>query len=345
MIKKIIFSVSILLFFSEVIIAQRTVALHTSSGVSVFSSVNPFVDAYNNALDGDTIYLPGGSFVAPTMFDKQLYLFGVSYHPDSTLATSQTQITGNLILGENSDNSFFEGIQFAEAIVVQTDISASYMTFKRCKLNKGFNFSGSGINFSINNAFIECIILLDLNCQNLTNSTIQNSFIGRRVNNTSSNQFSNNIFFSEENNTITGGVIQSGNNNLFNNNIILDPNGKFVRTGNGNGNIFNNNLFVGSSLNVGANAILNNNYSGVNQEDIFVDQTGFEFNFNHDYNLQQPSTYLGEDGTQVGVFGGIFPFKAGAVPINPHISFKNISGSTNNNGELPIQINVNAQEN
>jgi hypothetical protein len=54
---------------------------------------------------------------------------------------------------------------------------------------------------------------------------------------------------------------------------------------------------------------------------------------------------LGEDLSQVGVYGGLFPLKEGFVPQNPHINYKNISAGTDENGLLNIQINVNAQEN
>ena len=49
--------------------AQRVVALHSSSGVTVFSSISPFIDAYNAAQAGDTLYLPGGAFAAPSLIE------------------------------------------------------------------------------------------------------------------------------------------------------------------------------------------------------------------------------------------------------------------------------------
>jgi hypothetical protein len=88
-----------------------------------------------------------------------------------------------------------------------------------------------------------------------------------------------------------------------------------------------------------------NNILGVPQQDIFVNQQGNSFSFSHDYNLQDPSLYLGTDGTEMGVFGGIFPVKPKYVPINPHIINKNIAPTTNNQGELEIQIQVAGQNN
>lgn len=69
------------------------------------------------------------------------------------------------------------------------------------------------------------------------------------------------------------------------------------------------------------------------------------FNYN-DMTLiaNSPALTAGENGTQVGVYGGLFPYKQGAVPGNPHIFQKNISASTNANGQLPVQINVRAED-
>jgi hypothetical protein len=40
----------------------------------------------------------------------------------------------------------------------------------------------------------------------------------------------------------------------------------------------------------------------------------------------------------------LFPFKEGGIPVNPHISSKNIAPQTNPSGQLGVQINVSAQE-
>jgi hypothetical protein len=338
----ILFFISVLSVCSS--FAQRVVALHSASGVSVYSSVNPLLDAYNEAVDGDTLYLPGGAFLAPTMFDKKLYIYGAGYHPDSTIATNPTLITGNINLGENSDYSIFEGIQFSNSVNTDYNVSASYITFKRCRLNTGFNFQGDGVtNLSINNAFVECVLLGNLHYYNLTNSSIFNSFIQNVVIDSKSNVFKNNIFSYNNTSNWNGGVLHRPYYNEFSNNIFLNTNYYLIYQAN-DGNIYNNNIFVATSFDYGANAITTGNYVGVIHADIFINQSGYAFDYNHDYQLQNPETYVGNDAYQVGIYGGVFPYKAGAVPVNPHISAKVISGTTNSNGELPIEIKINAQD-
>lgn len=71
----------------------------------------------------------------------------------------------------------------------------------------------------------------------------------------------------------------------------------------------------------------------------------YVFNYAHNYHLKSPTTYLGTDGTEVGIYGGTFPYKEGSVPRNPHIQLKNIASKTDDNGSLQIEIQVEAQDN
>ena len=108
-------------------------------------------------------------------------------------------------------------------------------------------------------------------------------------------------------------------------------------------NTFSNNIFS-VVPNHGNNTFVGN-YNSVDLTTVFVDQSGNTFNYSHNYHLVNPSAYLGIDNTQVGVYGGMYPVKEGAVPQNPHIQVKTISPTTDTNGDLQIQIQVEAQEN
>lgn len=335
--------VLVICFFFKGTYAQRIVALHSSS-VSIFSGVNPFVDAYNAAQNGDTLYIPGGAFAAPSLIDKQLYIFGAGYHPDSTQATNPTLITGNFNLGENSDNSMIEGIQIANQVVVGYNISASFISFKRCRFNSGVSFSGTGTsNTSINNAFVECILIGDLSLNNLSNSTLLNCILQGRVLDSKSNVFKNNIYLYNSGNY--DGVFHRPYYNEFSNSIFIITNGSYLIYDASDGNLFFNNLFVASTPNYGGNNIVTGNYTGVTATSVFVNQNGNTFSYAHDYHLQNPTLYIGNESTQVGIYGGNFPFKAGSVPINPHIGSKTIAPQTSPNGELQINIRVTAQNN
>ena len=328
--------------FPFLVSGQRVVALHASGGVTMFSGANPLIDAYNAASSGDTVYLSGGSFSAPQLIDKGLIIYGAGYHPDSTVATNPTLITGVFNLGENADKLTIEGVQFAAGISVGNNLSASNMTFRRCRINNGIAFNGDLVsNPSVNNSFAECVIIGDISFSNTTNSVITNSIIQNRLLNSKSNVLSNSIFLF--NSGGGNGVLFYPYNNEFSNNVFLDPSQAYFIYGANDGNIFSSNIFTKNDVSLGSNPISTGNYFNIAVADIFTSHTGVEFSYTSDFHLKNPTAYPGKDGTQAGLYGGLFPFKAGSVPSNPHISSKSIAGTTTPDGKLNIQIRVNAQ--
>ncbi|WP_372746772.1 hypothetical protein [Lutibacter sp.] len=334
------------LFFIGLLVASISiqaqmvsVALHKATGTEIFTGVDPFKAAYAASVAGDTIYLSGGSFVAPANFDKQLFIYGVGHYPDSTAATNPTTITGDFILTENADNFYLEGVNLKNQFYTDTNASVNAFTIRRVKIDGSTTIQGTAVN-STNITFIECI-LNHVNLNNATNSAIFNSILYNYVNYSNANVFKNNIFLYYG----SANLFSNSNNNEISNNVIIQTYGNYIS--NGNGNTYKNNLFVSAAPNYGTSPILINNYLGVAQADIFVNQTGYAFDYTHDYHLQVPETYLGADNpaTQVGIYGGNFPFKTANMPITPHISTQNISSSTDNNGMLNINIKVNAQKN
>lgn len=52
---------------------------------------------------------------------------------------------------------------------------------------------------------------------------------------------------------------------------------------------------------------------------------------------------MGNDGTDIGVFGTHAPMKPGHSPYNPHYQQAQIAPSTDWNGALPVNIRTAAQ--
>lgn len=84
----------------------------------------------------------------------------------------------------------------------------------------------------------------------------------------------------------------------------------------------------------------------VHPDSIFVNTKIENFQYTHDYHLRPNSKAkgVGLNGTDCGIYGGDNPYKEGAVPMNPHIWYKNIPNITDNQGKLNIKIGVTAQE-
>jgi hypothetical protein len=106
-------------------------------------------------------------------------------------------------------------------------------------------------------------------------------------------------------------------------------------------NTFANNIFS-VVPNTGTNTFIGN-YNSIDLTTVFMNQSGNVFSYSHNYHLVDPGTYQGVDNTEVGIYGGLFPYKEGAVPQNPHIQFKSIAPTTDASGNLQIEIQVEAQ--
>ena len=74
---------------------------------------------------------------------------------------------------------------------------------------------------------------------------------------------------------------------------------------------------------------------------LFDDQehTGYsDGNYINPLTEEAAATYLGTDGSQVGVYGGILPFTM--MPFNPIVTKCDIAGQTTQDGKLKVQIEV-----
>ena len=69
-------------------------------------------------------------------------------------------------------------------------------------------------------------------------------------------------------------------------------------------------------------------------------------NHSNDFHLNITSLgkNAGTDGTDIGIYGGAFPWKEGSIPTNPHFQKINIAPKTDNSGNLNVKIKVAAQD-
>lgn len=333
--------------FSSTNYAQKVVALHSpANGVQYFSESAAFQEAYDASIAGDTIYLPGGTHTPPTLLDKQLTIIGAGHNPDVTTATFATTISGNFNLGENADAFKLEGVYITGAIVLGngSDISVNDVIIKRCRFGDLYAQGTTETNTSNNNVFVENVINQIYDCRNLRSSSFFNNIF--EVNSYQpiwDLYFVNNVFnFSDTYSTIS--PTHNATNCVFQNNIFLHEGYNVVV---GADNTFENNIICHTTagLVLGTDPTVVNNYI-MTRADVLVDQTDALFDYAHDYHLQATAALnLGTDGTETGIYGGVYPWKDYSIPTNPHISSKTISGASDSSGNIQVDINVHAQTN
>lgn len=320
----------------------------TLSHLGVPTFYTNFSTAITAAVNGDTLYLPGGQIQPTTTavtINKSLHIIGTGHYPDSTAATGRTviyqlkYITG--CSGGSIQGCAISDLQIGNA----TNQNISGLSVTRCKVDL-FRLGSDNIST------IENIILTD-NCfmdDFLINLSYPGVYISRNVFSNSSGRlgqgliFKNNIFYDNCDYNNSYGALKGFTNCLFENNILIINNSANFKL-NCTYSSFNRNLFIPNITDWGSNS---QQYSLLNQTlaGTFENAPGTSFSYGYNYHLKStsPGVNYGTDGTSVGIYGTNAPYKEGAVPFNPHIFSKNISGQTSSQGILNVNISVSAQD-
>lgn len=319
------------------IMAQQQVALQSNGTTTIFGGASPFVDAYNASVDGDTLYLPGAVLSVPPAINKSLTIYGAGHYPDSTVATNKTYLTSTLNINEDADSLRIEGLEINGNIAFPNNHQVDFMVISRCKFQQ-LVYGGSQTTPCTYNTIKECVITSNVTLDNATSCVLTNNIIQGRIFNGIANAIYNNDLFFNSNYYYY--VLNGVDNSSISNNIFLKQDGS-IHSG-CESNTFSHNIFS-SDPGTGSNTFVSN-YPNVATTTLFIDQSGYAFDYAHDYHLNTPGTYPGNDGTQVGIYGGLYPYKTAAVPTNPHIISKDIPAYADENGMLNINISVSAQQ-
>lgn len=328
--------------------AQKTVALNHNGSSKFYSRID---SAIINAQHGDTIYIAGGNYnVSNLLINKKLSIFGAGINPDTANVTKQTYLNGSVTLLDGCDSSFIEGIYISGDLIFGNNASnqaIDNITISRCYMTNttlGYNNTSTANNI----LYKECIINGSINGQNAQNILFSNNIIVNLISTFSRNvSFNNNIFL--KNTDGYNPLLNDVNEAVFSNNIFLSAGGNVLNgnyAGSSSSEFYNNIFCFNYSFPYNSNTG-NLNLVGISQATIFENQTGYAFSFSHNYHLKVTCVGInaGTDGTDIGIYGGAYPFKDGNNPKNPHIKSKAISSKTNNNGKIGVNIQVNAQDN
>jgi len=319
--------------------AQKRVVLQSEGEMTTFSTANSFIDAYNAAVDGDTIYLPGLEYATPSQFNKRLVVFGAGHHPTFTEATGITSMS-ELRLGSGAAGSHIEGIHVKGHVIFASNTKIDDVTLKRLRINGSINITGTDPdNNSDNISIIECISG-EINGQNTKNLKISNCFLNKRIINLSNNGWvSNSVIIEHFDNFVNVHQSNIENNIIITNSTTASNQGVASSTG----NLFSNNIFSKNPTGL-ANNTWENNHVNISPLDLFENYLN-PFSYDADYNLKTPAAYTGTGTTgQIGLFGGLNPFKPNALPVVPHVIEHTIATSVNEQGEIEVSISVEAQD-
>ena len=321
--------------------AQNLIALQHNGAASFFTTIP---DAVTAAVSGDTIFLPGGSFLAFNI-DKKLAIIGVGHNPDSTAATGMTLISGTISFGNGDcDGSVLTGLR-VNGEINSSGLDNDNVQISRCFIISGITPNGNGSGGSENWTISECFFPT---IQFIKNSFVSNNLIAHFILNAQDCQIENNAFLYDAYLPIVGNSCMV-KNNIFN--FVTDccVSGQQISN-----SLFDNNIWSSGSLpngvfgtgNIGTGNINDPNFDGLFTNFSYTTYTGNINNpYPFDFHLVNAAYNTGgTNGTPIGIYGGTFPWKDGSLPFNPHILFKSIGNSTDQNGNLLINIHVEAQD-
>lgn len=330
-----------LMIISSCILLQGlSQAVFIRSGNGTTAAYRSLDSVIANYLDGDTIYMPGGTFQVGTVtIAKKVYMYGAGHYPDSAAATGRTVLNGEFRITGPASGSMIQGFYLSGNIFVGTDGNNSNLNgllIYRCNFNDITLAANDALNsLAVNVLLRENVIRSNINFRYAKDVLIENCLVnGGLFNLNGSVKVSNNIIFG------SSYSLYYVTSSLFENNIFYQVGGFQF---NSSSNTFRNNVFRLANPLSGSDISEQNLFSVTNL--FVVPNTSFDYSGNYHLAAGSPANDAGKGGTDCGIYGGARPYKEAAVPSNPHIRSKAISDNTNASGQLQVQATVVAQGN
>lgn len=327
--------------------AQKTIAVQSNGNATFYTD---WAMAWEATLDGDTIYLPGGTYTTGNIvIDRKVTIIGVGHDATQTHDGLYSHLNGNIYMVEGSDNSLLHGFRFTNLYFWSTsweNQAVSNITVSRCHISNVLQLGYTIPSPAQHLLFEENAIGGTVHGRNAQNIQFRKNIFDSRVYEFDGQTiFSNNIFSYYYTSGPSWAPLQQMKNVLFTNNIFRTTSYPFGASEN---NVLQHNIIVANftpdpqtDLNIWTGNFFNQPLSSV-----FVNFTGGGFNADNDYHLLPTSVGVdaGTDGFDVGLYGTAVPYKEGAVPFNPQVTFEQVSGQTSEEGNIEVQVNVSAQD-
>lgn len=328
----------------------QSATLQQGDKTNIYYGKDAFISAFNAVTAAtDVITLSSGTFTTPTI-NKACIIYGAGCETDESKGIYSTSIGsidiehGTEVNSEGEtvnktgdlDGIHIEGIAFTNLEIGDyynnKPVTLKDLTLKRCKCDYIRASTGSWCLSDIN--IINCIINY-IYTDETNNIAIYNSIINVLGGNSKDNKLmvKNCILFDAGNPCVA----------TWKDNIMLDSNthsGSAIAA-----SFFERNIFRASEyLKYVSDSNAKDNWLGKNDIAIFGEEIGNKYDPSKTYAIKAEAagTYIGTDGTPVGIYGGLYPFTK--TPSNPQIISKEIDVKSTLDGKLKVSIKVEAQK-
>lgn len=303
-----------------------TATLQQPDGSStIYYTRTAFKQAYEAALEGAVITLSSGDFDAPDRILKKLKVYGQGYLPDNENNVPATRVVGFLRISSNNASDEPTSDVYLEGIRVTSSINLSEAGTKNVMIVKcrADNIHLYGI--------VEDITVRQSAFGGIDGrGYVANNFV---VENTWANSIKG--FAAESSVAIDHSmmnIFQSGPY-YYTNCITWDYNEPEGIT------MYNCIVQRGTTANCTRVDCWTNFGGGYSS--LFTDGTDCNWGDNRTWELTDPDSFIGNDGTQIGLLGGKYPFDK--IPNIPRILNSTIDTKTSEQGVLNVSISAEAR--
>ena len=291
---------------------QVSAILQHGDTETIFIGNTGLEQAYSAAVDGDVIILSQGVFEPMNNMSKALTIYGAGFEDNAETNTATTTINGIFRLGDGTDTEFdgihIEGVKINGGFGLNSQLKN--VTIQRCSIVNNIEFNHNTENVTIRQCYILGHILGQGKLAN--GLLISNCYITNNI-----NKFSVNSFVHIDHSYM--GHMYSYRDRefaqfLWTNSIINKLSGDMPS---GKAAIVKNCIFFQKNWYDDVN--LENCYllSSSSIADILADGENADYSPTRTFELKDPETYVGTDGTPIGLSGGAGWNK---VPSNPYVS-------------------------
>lgn len=296
----------------------------------VFYGANGLVDAVNVASTGDLITLSAGTFNTTTI-NKSLRIQGAGYLDDPGKGVYRTVLNADLrieLADGNTDDFLLESLFSSHALYLQSNVPINRFVLKRCRFRNVYFNNSITDGCQIEHCRIGAYLSIGdaAKAFSIVNSVIQNI---SRNNSSSSIVYANTIIHRIDNSAIA--TFQ---------NCILSSNYSSTSSS----SKLNENCIVSNCLSL-IEKMFENIPSPTScwystRVAVWGVDKGFSETDSYLLTEDAKKQYIGTDGTEIGINGGIKPFTF--TPSHPQITKRDIATKTSG-GKLKVNITVEAQ--
>lgn len=308
--KKTLF-IATLLFCAGAVMAQnesQTALLQDGDNVQVFYGANALGSAYDAATAGSTITLSEGFFNYPGIYltkavniigsgsDKTTIYSGLNYWPDESAPIQDVILEGVRVSGDIQS-------RYTSGLTVSKCRFGVFRVYDGCEnitIRQSQFVTLAGGAYVLNMAVLNCIITSRLDYSNESSALLFDHCVIMPSSNC----------WDHAKAIYQNCIAAAGCNTNF-------ATGSTVR-------------YCICQFGDADKYIKEGNWFAVDPTDLFSDGTGFDYSDERTYTLSTPETYVGSDGTEVGIHGGLYPWNmTPTTPVVKNLELK-INGATLN---------------